>query len=220
MVPPLIFAGISATLAALFPKTPAGQIAAQVAAGFTPLAQEKIERELNRHTDNPAVAQQMTDAIISAIKTSTGQGDTLQAAATATADPAGPAVKAAETAALDVLDRLMPALTKAREWERQQQQDNEASRDAASRRQNRQDVFLTRSIVWMMAALLASLVAGYVLLTIYGKPSGQIEGALILLIGMVGAEFKSRYQFAYGSSDGSRSKDAVVDAAVDALRRK
>lgn len=55
---------------------------------FAPLAREKIQKEIGRHTDKPEVAEQVTTAVIEAAKLATGKADPIEAVAAARANPA------------------------------------------------------------------------------------------------------------------------------------
>lgn len=189
---------------------------------FTPLAAEKLQKELGRHTDDSAVAEQITAGVIEAAKQATGLSDPIQAVAAVQTDPK--ALQQVEASALGLLAQLAPVLQQLDAIEASHLARVEASRDAASRRAESssapdQDAYLTRSIVHLMVGLMGggAVLVG-VLAWLKVDVSG-ILGALTLAAGAAVREFSGRYQHRYGSSDGSRAKDAMNAAAVDALSR-
>lgn len=178
---------------------------------FSPLAKEKITKEMARHTDNPAVADQVTTGIIEAAKAITGKDDPIEAVLDARADPA--MVQQIETGALETLERLAPLLDKIAGWERDARDATEASMSAAASRKNEQDAFLTRSIVQMtigilivLAALVGWLAWLKVTETVLMAVFGLFNAAAMLAV----SKFGTRYDHAYGSSYGSSAKDVVV----------
>lgn len=188
---------------------------------FTPLAAEKIKKEIGRHTDS-AVAEQITAGVIDAAKAATGMADPIQAVAAVQQSP--DALRQVEESSMSLLAQLAPVLRQLDEFEAAHHARVEASRDAASRRAAEssapdQDGYLTRAIVRMLAVVLAGGSLLTAVLAYLKVDVGQLIGALILLVGIVGSEFRGRYQHRYGSSDGSRAKDAMNAAAVDALAR-
>lgn len=179
---------------------------------FTPLAKEKITKEVARHTDNPAVAAQIATAAIDTAKAVTGLADPIEAVAAAKKVPT--VMGKVEASALDQLAKLAPLLDKMQAHEKEAWAAEEASRDAASRRAaddpNDQDAYLTQSIVRMMVAVfvgLGILAAG---LKYLGVDVQAIVGTILTLVGVVGREFSTRFQHRYGSSRGSGTKDIVI----------
>lgn len=197
-------------------------LAQSLFAAFTPLAQEKLQKEIGRHTDRPEVAQQIATAAIEAVKTATGKADPIEAVMTAKADPA--VIARVEASVLEELEKLAPLLERMATIDRQVFADEEASREAAERRAQAsahdQDAYLTQSIVRMVVGILigGAMLTGFLA---WLKVDVQvILGALLALVGAVGGKFQTRYDHRYGSSAGSANKDAVRDAALAQISRK
>jgi hypothetical protein len=167
---------------------------------FTPLAKDKISKEIARHTDDPAIADQVANSVIDAAKQATGIADPIEAVAAAKHDP-----------------QAMASIDKMAEWDKQAWAAEESSRDAASRRAaadpNDQDVFLTRSIVAIVIGLLLSMVVLLIVMVSLKASDGTIGtvlGLLSMAVGVAFGEFKTRYQHRYGTSRSSGAKDAVI----------
>lgn len=188
-------------------------LAQSLITAFTPLAREKIEREVARHSDNPQVATQVATAVIETAKSMTGKADPIEAVAAAKADPE--VVQQLEVDALAVLDRLAPVLDKVHQWDREAWAAEEASRQAAAERAandpNDQDAYLTRAIVRMVVGILIGGAALTAVLAYLKVDVQVILGALLALVGAVGGKFQTRYDHRYGSSRGSGAKDIVIE---------
>lgn len=189
---------------------------------FTPLAKEKLQAEIARHTDRPEVIEQLTDGIITAAKAATGMADPVQAVAAAAKSPV--ALQQVERSALDTLAQLAPVLEQLTKLDQAQWQRDEDSRAAADARARAspatdQDEYLTRSIVRLMVGVLL----GGALLTgglAYLKVDVQVLlGALLALVGAIGGKFSTRYDHRYGSSSGSAAKDTVNLALIQQQRK-
>ncbi len=76
--------------------------------GFAPLVQEKISKELNRHTDKPEIGEQIAATLVEGAKTMTGKANPVAAVAAALEDPA--AMKKLESDALADLGKMIPLL--------------------------------------------------------------------------------------------------------------
>lgn len=74
---------------------------------LTPLAAEKINKEISRHTDKPEVAEQITTALIESAKTATRLSDPLDAVSAARKDPE--ALKTVEADGLEKLNQMLLA---------------------------------------------------------------------------------------------------------------
>ena len=183
---------------------------------FTPLAKEKITKEVARHTDSPEVADQVASSVIEAAKNLTGKSDPLEAVVAAKNDPA--VMQAIEGNALENLAKLAPVLDKIAEWDKNAWAAEESSRDAAAARAlanpaNDQDVFLTRSIVALLVGLLVTigvLIGVLVWLKADAGTIGTLVGLFASIGGVVVGKFGTRYDHRYGSSRSSGAKDAVI----------
>lgn len=180
---------------------------------FSPLAREKITKEVGRHADRPEVAEQVADALIGAAKEATGMTDPLEAIVQARQNPA--VMEQLETRAIEEIERLAPLLERMQAWEMQAHQATEDSRRAADERARAslqdQDPFLTRSIVWLMVAVLLGLAVLIGVLAGLGKDVQVLVGLLATLIGGVAAKFGTRFDHRYGTSASSAAKDALID---------
>jgi muramidase (phage lysozyme) len=205
-VAPLIAAAGKSLLAGL---------AKTLISGFMPLATEKIEREIGRHTDRPEVVEQITDAVITAAKVATGLEDPIEAVAEARKDPQ--VLAQVEASVLDKLTSMAPLLERMAALDLADKAATEASYDAAAKRAagnpNDQDTYLTQSIVRMTVGLmvLAAVLTGAlawlkvsdtILMAVFGLFNA---GALLVL-----SKFGTRYDHRYGSSTGSAAKDVVI----------
>jgi putative chitinase len=190
-------------------------LAQNLFSAFQPLAQEKLTKELSRHTDRPEVAQNLATAVIGTVQSLTGKADPLEAVMAAKTDPA--VLAKVEVSALEQLERMAPLLERLAALDRQTFAAEEASRDAADRRAresgNDQDPYLTRAIVRMMVGLF--LVLGGLMGVLAWK--GVSETVLMAVFGLFNAagmiavsKFGTRYDHRYGSSVGSASKDAAL----------
>lgn len=190
-------------------------LAANVIEAFTPLAREKITKELGRHTDNPEVAGQVTTAIIETAKAMTGKPDPVAAVAAAKADPA--AMAKMETQTLASLDSLMPVLERLSVLDAQAMAAEEASRNAADERarlaEKDQDHFLTHSIVGMFIGLMVSLavlIGVLIKLSADAGTVGTLVGLFAAAGGAIVGALNTRMQHRYGSSRGSAAKDVLT----------
>jgi len=73
---------------------------------FSPLGKAKIARELNRHTDDPAISQQIADNVMAALMKLTGKTDPVEAVVAVKSDPA--VAVQAEAVTIEELDKLAP----------------------------------------------------------------------------------------------------------------
>ena len=182
---------------------------------FTPLAKEKLTKEMSRHTDKPEVAAQIATTIIEGAKVLTGKPDPVSAVAAARADAT--IVQKLESDALADLDKLLPVLDKLTSLEQGAWAAEEESRRNADERALRaevdQDPFLTKAIVYLLVGLLFTLMALIGVMQWLKADSGTI-GTLIGLFaaagGIVTAKFGTRFDHRYGSSRGSAAKDVIT----------
>ena len=72
---------------------------------LTPLAAEKINKEIRRHTDSPEVAEQITTTLIESAKTATGMADPVDAVSAVRKDPE--ALKTVEADGLEKLNQML-----------------------------------------------------------------------------------------------------------------
>jgi putative chitinase len=182
---------------------------------FTPLAREKLTKELDRHSDNPEVVAPIVNGVIDAAKALTGKADPIEAVVAAKVEPE--IAQQVEADTLATLERMAPMLDKLAQWDRESREMDERSFDAAAKRAagdpNDQDVFLTRSIVGIVIGLLLAM-AGLLGVMVWLKASegtiGTVLGLFSMAVGVAFGEFKTRYQHRYGTSRSSAAKDVML----------
>ena len=187
-------------------------LAGSLIEGFAPLAQEKLTKELARHTDSPQVAAQVAGGIVDAAKKVTGKADAIAAVAAARADPA--VMAQVEAQALANLAALAPVLDKVAELAQKDWAAEEASRDAATRRAalepNDQGPFLTRATVGGVFGLLLAMTILAGVLAWLGKPVGEILTFITTIGGVIVGGYKTVIDHRFGSSRSSGAKDIVI----------
>jgi putative chitinase len=187
---------------------------------FTPLAKEKITKEMNRHTGNPQVAEQIATAAVETAKALTGKTDPIAATAEVQADP--DLLAKVETSALDELAKMGPLLERLHAMDRQDRADNEASMNAAAARAREESWDMSRTLIYgafgMIGALLmfVGIIAG--IQAYKGDIKPEVWAQIAGLIGFATGVGTTIYAYRFGSSRGSASKDAVI-AQVSQQRR-
>lgn len=196
----------------MFPIPVLISLASSLIDAFTPLAKEKITKEMERHDATPEAAAQVANSVIDAAKAVTGQDDPLAAIVAARASPQ--MLVSVESNALDALSALAPVLDKIAALDRETWAAEESSRDAATARaagdEHDQDPFLTKSIVVLTAGLLIGVGAMIGILAYLKVDTGTMVGLFATMAGGVATKFSSRYDHRYGSSRSSGAKDIVL----------
>lgn len=203
-------------------KALVSSLAGTLIEAFTPLAREKIQAEIGRHTDRPEIIEQITAGVMTAARAVTGLADPVQAAAEVARSPA--ALQQVEQSALDTLAQLAPVLEQLAKLDQAQWQRDEDSRAAADARARAnpvadQDQYLTQSIVRLMVGV---LLGGAILTGVLAYLEVEVQvilGALLALVGAIGGKFSTRYDHRYGSSSGGAAKDAVNLALIQQQRK-
>lgn len=182
---------------------------------FMPLAKEKVTKELSRHSDNPEVVAQITNAMVSTAQTLTGKTDPLEAVVAAKSQPE--VVQAVQDTALDALDRLAPLLDKMDKWESAAFADSEASKTAAAARQHNDPSNSAAALAKMaavglygMIGVLAILVIVQMIVSSDHKPSGELLTALTGMMMLAAGKATTVYDFFFGTSRSSGAKDTVI----------
>lgn len=203
----------------------AGGLANFLFEAFAPLAKEKLTKEMARHTDDPAIAENIANTTIEAAKRLTGKADPVEAVQAAKADPA--LVEQVQASVMDELDRLAPLLERMAAIDRAEREAGDASMDAAARRNaglpNDQDPFLTRAIVWLFVGVMVGAGALMAVLAARGANETVLMAVFAILNAGALAVFSklgTRFDHRYGSSASSQNKDAVRDAALASLSRR
>lgn len=177
---------------------------------FAPLAAEKIQREIGRHTDNPEIAEQVATAAVEAAKAATGLSDPIEAVAAAKTDPA--VMAKVEQSALDRLSAMAPALNQLAELEAKAWAAEEASRDSA--RQHNADDPLMIDAPWLKLKFIHILslalvgFSGWFVTENWGGLTPELKGAVITL--MIIAGWNGVKDYWMGSSRSSAAKDVVI----------
>jgi muramidase (phage lysozyme) len=185
---------------------------------FRPLAAEKLQGVLSKHTDNPQIAEQVTTALIDTAKAVTGQSDPIAAVAAVKADPEK--MRRVEDAVVDQLSALAPALDRLAAIEERERQATEASRDAAAERAKGESWDMTKPLIYGLGAVLAALmllVGAITLIQVFktGEVSSEVWAQVVGLIGLVGGVGGTVYAYRFGSSVSSRAKDVLLGGLVD-----
>ena len=194
-------------------------LAQSLIGAFAPLAQEKISKEINRHTDKPEVGEQIAAGLIQSAQTLTGKEDPVAAVAAAREDPV--VVEKLQADTLADLDKLLPVLDKLTSLEQGAWKAEEDSRRQADERarlsEKDQDEFLTKAIVFLVVGLMLTLVVLIGGLMALKADSGTIGTLVGLFAGAGGAvvgSLNTRIQHRYGSSRGSAAKDVITAELV------
>lgn len=190
-------------------------LASSLIQAFAPLAREKVEREIARHTDNPAVAEQVATAVIDAAKAATGQADPIAAVAAVKADPA--AAAAVQESTLDHLARMAPVLDRLAAMDAAEWGAEEASRTAAAARAQA-DTHGTAPMLAMwavrglfaMIVVLALLCLAQIIWSPDHKPSAELLTALVGLMMLAAGKAGTVFDFFFGTSRSSSAKDAII----------
>lgn len=179
---------------------------------FAPLAKEKIQREISRHTDNPEVAAQVAAAAIETAKAVTGKADPIEAVAEVRKDPA--LVEQVQASALEELAKLAPVLDRLAELDRQGWQAAEDSRAAAARRAADEPWDMTPWLVAGAFAVLGSLLLFVGAIAVMQAARGDIKpevwAQIAGLIGFATGVGTTIYAYRFGTSKSSSAKDAVI----------
>lgn len=198
---------------AVIAKTFLGGLAAGLIDAFTPLAKEKVAKELSRHGADSAAATQIVGAVVDAAKAATGNADPVAAVADAKGNPA--VVATVERDTLATLDRLAPMLDKLEEHGRQAHADTEQSRRDAHERAQAEPFDMARWLMigaFVVVGLLILLIAGVVVFQIHkaGKADPEVWALLVALVTWATAKLGSIFDYRFGTSRSSATKDVVI----------
>lgn len=190
-------------------------LAQSLIGAFAPLAQEKISKEVARHTTNTAVADQIAQAVVDSAVQLTGKTDPIEAVAAAKSQPE--VIKQIEVDTLGTIDRLAPVLDKMAGWDRQAWDASEASSAAAAERAQHESADLAPMLaawavrgMFAMIALLGLIIIAQIIWAPDHKPSGELLAALTGLMMLAASKSNTVYDYRFGSSRGSSSKDVVI----------
>lgn len=181
---------------------------------FTPLAKEKITKEMGRHTDNPQVAEQIASGVLDAAKAVTGLADPIAAVAAVQADPA--LVQQVEDNTLDNLSKMAPILDKIAEWDKQAWAAEEGSRDQAAARAKGEEYDMTKLLLYGLGGfvfVLLGILAAVIGVQIYkdGVVATEVWAQFAGIIGSVLGIAGTIYAYRFGTSRSSGAKDVVIN---------
>ena len=175
---------------------------------FAPVAREKLSKEINRHTDNPQVADAIANGVIKAAREVTGKEDPLEAVAAVRSEPE--LVRRVEAL---TLDQLGGVLTLAERMSKIDEASVAAARDYARTDDFMIDVgWLKLKFIHLLSITFVSF-AGWFVVETWATLTPELRGAVITL--MVIAGWNGVKDFWMGSSDGSQRKTAELLKARD-----
>lgn len=178
---------------------------------FAPMAREKIEKEVARHTDSPEVQTQVVAGIFDSLKAVTSQADPVMAVAAVKSDPE--LAQKAQDQIVDDINKWMPLYDRALAIEKELREANEASVEAA-RQFNKDDEFLidTKVVRFKFIHLLSVafvVFSGFFAWDKWDSLGEQFQGAVIML--MIVAGYTGVKEYWLGWSHGSATKQAMLD---------
>lgn len=184
-----------------------------IAGMFEPLVQDKIDKELGRHTDNPAAKAAIETAMMQAAQMVTGKTEPLQAVAALQSQPE--LIKQVQAVTLEKLDELAPLFDAMHRRELEMRAADTASMDAASAR-NRSDgydmtpvlLFGALGVILLLILLVAFIVIWQVVDT--GAADTASWAALMGLIGWATGVGTTIYFYRFGSTRNSSANQVAM----------
>lgn len=202
-----------------------GFLASTLIEVFKPVVQEKITKEMARHGADSQVAAQMTDALVGAAQQVTKLADPLQAVAAVRADPKLATV--VEESALDFLTKMSPLIKQIEEMELRARVADEASMDAAAKRNPNTTYDLTKPLIRVMVGMLGAVfvILFSVMVTQMwkngdGTVAPEVWAQFAGLIGFVSGVATTVFAFRFGTSQSSNVKDVAKDALINELTKR
>ncbi len=224
----------AAGIASIFNPLAGGIIglAGNIFKAFQPALQEKIAKEVNRHTDDPQigvqVASDLANLVVSQAKILTGKTDDFQAAAAAVTQPEN--LAKLETSIDGEIERVSKAGDKASSWDQVMWNAQNVGRQTVSTiaiEEKRAGLWdMTRMLVMVgggTASAIVLLIAGAIVYqSIWGK-----DGIDVGLVGLGGPLLMAAIQcwkdvFAYrfdGTKESTAQSQALVAAATKGVTR-
>lgn len=183
---------------------------------FKPLVDEKIQKEIGRHTDNPEVSQQIAASLLDKAAELTGKTDPVEAVVAAKADPQ--IIQQLEDHTLDHLEKMAPLFDKLAANDAQTWATERADQDAAAVRA-RGDAF--DMTPWLMGGALAALLlmialVGFIVVyqVIYSQDHSADTAAWAALTGLIGfitgAMVSAIYSYRFATTRNSSANQAVM----------
>jgi hypothetical protein len=182
-------------------------------AALTPLAAEKISKEISRHTDDSAVSEQITTALVTAAQQATGLTDPVEAVAEARKNPA--MMAQVEQSALEQLERMGPMLDRLAALNKDEWSAEEFSRDAAAARAKNEEFDMAKPLLYLAAGGVFSLIAlvgGIIIAQVWqkGTPDTASWSALTGLIGWATGVTATIFAYRFGTTRNNTAKDVVI----------
>jgi putative chitinase len=200
------------TMPAPFPLMLLTGLARSMIEAFTPLAREKLTKELDRHIDNPEAVAPIVNGVIDAAKAMTGKADPIEAVVAAKGEPE--IAQQVESDALATLERMAPMLDKLAQWDRESREMDEGSREAASKRASGETWDMARPLVFGAFAMLGGLVlfvcAIAVIQALKGDIKPEVWAQVAGLIGFATGVGTTIYAYRFGTSRSSAAKDVMI----------
>lgn len=184
---------------------------------FSPLAKEKIAREVNRHSDDKTIGPAVATAAVDVLKQVTKIDDPVQAFLAAKANPS--VMQVVETGTLDRIAQLGPLIDKVAQYDREMLAAGIAGRDAAAKRQVMDKSgavrMLVKSTLLMVAATaalgLVAILAQIILLDDH-KPSTELVVLVSPLLTIIYTNYKEMVAYFFDGTPTSNATAIARDA--------
>lgn len=205
-------------------------LAGNIFKAFSPMLQQKVAKEINRHTDDPAIGTQiaadLANTVLSQAKVLIGESDDFKAAAAITADPAhAEDLKKLEASVDSQVDRLSKAGDKATQWDQALWEAQNRGRQVVSTiaiEEKRAGLWdMTRTLV-LIGGITASVIVGFIAFAIVYQSLFRDDGIDVGLVGLGGPLLMAAIQlwkdvFAYrfdGTKESTAQSQALIQAAT------
>lgn len=199
-------------------------IAGAVLTALSPLLQDKVAKELGRHTNDPVMAQKvasdLSTAMLTTVKAATGKTDDLQAVLALQKSPE--AIAKVEAAVVDELARIAPYIDAIAKNQKAAWDAEVAGRNAAGERNAQEKWDSTPTLVGSSVAMVAFILVGLIVtlgvqvwLAPDHKPDPTITGILGTVFGFVLKAYLEIFAYRF---DGTKNSDA--NAALDRAIKK
>lgn len=193
-------------------------IAGALISAFTPLAKEKLTKEINRHTDNPQIGAQVADGVIGAAQRLTGLLDPVDAVSAARKDPA--VLAQIEADALARVDKLTEIADKLATYDKDRWSAEMDGKNSAAMRAAHERWDMTKTVVLFAGATTAVMVL--VLLAAVVWPvvahGSDPNNSLLALAGPLFmasiACWKDVFAYRFDGNKDSSAKDALIAQMV------
>lgn len=180
---------------------------------FSPLAKEKIAKEINRHSDNPQVGNMVADSILQTAQRLTQKADPIEAVVAARASPE--IMLQIEGAAVAKLDELAPMLDKLHQYDKDAWAAEERSREAAAERAGKESNEFTMALVISglgMVGLLVLFLCFIIGWQVIRDGNATVESwaQFTGIIGWATGVVSGIFLYRFGSTRSSNAKDTTI----------